>query len=107
MGLKFQKAGLNATNATIPAMMRNLSVHGEADHMTVKKSEFEKPRKPLNPRVKDLLHIGFIILASILLVVGVLMAYEEWNVVLGVVIVVIAWILISMVRMLVKSEART
>jgi uncharacterized membrane protein len=35
------------------------------------------------------------------------MAYESWNVVLGVVVVVIAWILISMVRMFVRSEVKT
>jgi len=56
---------------------------------------------------RDALHLGLIILASVLLIWGVLMAYEEWNVVLGVVVVVIAWILISMVRMFVRSEVKT
>jgi len=56
---------------------------------------------------RDALHLGLIILASVLLIWGVLMAYESWNVVLGVVVVVIAWILISMVRMFVRSEVKT
>ena len=61
----------------------------------------------MNPHLKDLLHIGLIILASILLVVGVLMAYEDRNVLLGILIVLVGWVLVSLVSMFVKSEART
>jgi hypothetical protein len=60
----------------------------------------------VNQHLRDLLHLGFIILASGLLVLGVLMAYEEWNVLLGIIIVVIGWILVSLVRMFVKLEAK-
>ena len=61
----------------------------------------------MNPHLKDLLNIGLIILASILLVVGVLMAYEDWNVLLGILIVLVGWVLVSLVSIFVKSEART
>ena len=61
----------------------------------------------MNPRLKDLLHLGLILLASVLLIFGVLMAYEDRNVLLGILIVLVGWVLVSLVSIFVKSEART
>jgi len=61
----------------------------------------------MTPRLKDLLNLVLIMLASVLLVLGILMAYEDWNVMLGILIVLVGWVLVSLVQMFVKSEART
>ena len=52
---------------------------------------------------RDALHLGLIILASVLLVWGVLMAYESWNALIGVMIVLVAWVLLSLIHLFVRE----
>ena len=60
----------------------------------------------MNPTTKNALNLGLIMLASVLLVWGILMAYENWNALTGVVVIVIGWVLLSLVHTFVKSGAK-
>jgi len=48
-------------------------------------------------------YLGLIILASVLLIWGVLMAYESWNALIGVMIVLVAWVLLSLIHLFVRE----
>jgi len=60
----------------------------------------------MNSHIKDVLNLSLIMLATALLIWGILMAYEDWNALTGVVVIVIGWILLSLVHTFVKSEAK-
>jgi sterol desaturase/sphingolipid hydroxylase (fatty acid hydroxylase superfamily) len=55
---------------------------------------------------RDALHLGLIILASVLLIWGVLMAYETWSALTGILVIVVAWVLLSLVHTFVRGEAK-
>jgi hypothetical protein len=59
----------------------------------------------MNETAKDLLCISLIVAATLLLVWGVLMAYEDWSVLLGIMILLVGWILVSLIRMMLRTEA--
>jgi hypothetical protein len=51
----------------------------------------------------DTVYLGLIVLASVLLVWGMLMAYENWNALIGVMIVLVAWVLLSLIHLFVRE----
>ena len=55
---------------------------------------------------RSALCLGLIILAAILLVWGILMAYETWSALTGILVIVVAWVLLSLVHIFLKTEAR-
>ena len=59
----------------------------------------------MNPTTKNALNLGLIMLATVLLVLGILMAYESWNALIGVMVVLVAWVLLSLIHLFVR-EAR-
>ena len=48
---------------------------------------------------KNLLCLLLAILATMLLVLGILIAYNDWNALIGIVVLLLAWILVSLLRM--------
>jgi positive regulator of sigma E activity len=55
---------------------------------------------------RSALCLGLIILAAILLVWGILMAYETWSALTGILVIVVAWVLLSLVHTFVRGEAK-
>jgi uncharacterized membrane protein len=57
----------------------------------------------MNPTTKNALNLGLIMLATVLLVLGILMAYESWNALIGVMVVLVAWVLLSLIHLFVRE----
>jgi len=55
---------------------------------------------------RSALCLGLIILASVLLIWGILMAYETWSALTGILVIVVGWVLLSLVRVFLKTEAK-
>jgi hypothetical protein len=60
----------------------------------------------MNQHLKHLLNLSLIMLATALLIWGILMAYENWSALTGIVVIVIGWVLLSLVHTFVKREAK-
>ena len=52
---------------------------------------------------RSALCLGLIILAAILLVWGILMAYETWSALTGILVIVVAWVLLSLIHLFVRE----
>ncbi|HEX9908632.1 MAG TPA: hypothetical protein VGB78_09260 [Thermoplasmata archaeon] len=55
---------------------------------------------------KNLLCLLLAILATMLLVLGILIAYNDWNALIGIVVLLLAWILVSLVQTFLKRSVK-